>query len=120
MSTEYDRRCMVEGLKLVRRVADAPALREWISAEYLPGEDCQGDDGLLEHARRAGTTIFHPAGSCRMGADDGAVVDPGLRVRGIGGLRVADASIMPTVVSGNTNAACIMIGEKAADLMRAA
>lgn len=120
MSTEYDRRCMVEGLKLVRRVADAPALREWISAEYLPGEDCQGDDGLLEHARRAGTTIFHPAGSCRMGADDGAVVDPGLRVRGIGNLRVADASIMPTVVSGNTNAACIMIGEKAADLMRAA
>lgn len=118
ISTETDRRCMVEGLKLIRRVAETSALREWIAAEYLPGPDCQGDDGLLEHARRAGTTIFHPTSTCRMGSDAGAVVDPALRVNGIEGLRVADASIMPTVVSGNTNAACIMIGEKAADLIR--
>ncbi|MBO1073749.1 GMC family oxidoreductase [Roseomonas marmotae] len=120
MSTELDRRCMVEGLKLIRRVAETRALREWISAEYFPGPECQGDEGLLAHARRAGTTIFHPTSTCRMGGDAGAVVDPELRVRGIEGLRVADASIMPTVVSGNTNAACIMIGEKAADLVRGA
>ena len=118
ISTETDRRCMVEGLKLIRRVAETRALREWIAAEYLPGPDCQGDEGLLEHVRRAGTTIFHPTSTCRMGSDAGAVVDPALRVNGIEGLRVADASIMPTVVSGNTNAACIMIGEKAADLIR--
>ncbi|EHL97924.1 putative alcohol dehydrogenase [Acetobacteraceae bacterium AT-5844] len=118
ISTETDRRCMVEGLKLIRRVAETSALREWIAAEYLPGPDCQDDEGLLEHARRAGTTIFHPTSTCRMGNDAGAVVDPALRVNGIEGLRVADASIMPTVVSGNTNAACIMIGEKAADLIR--
>jgi choline dehydrogenase len=118
LATALDRRCLVEGLKLIRRVAETKALREWISAEYLPGPDCQGDDALLEHCRRAGTTIFHPSGTCRMGTDDAAVVDPQLRVRGIAGLRVADAAIMPTVVSGNTNAACIMIGEKAADLIR--
>ncbi len=118
ISTETDRRCMVEGLKLIRRVAETRALSDWIAAEYLPGPDCQGDDGLLEHARRAGTTIFHPTSTCRMGTDPGAVVDPALRVNGIQGLRVADAAIMPTVVSGNTNAACIMIGEKAADLIR--
>lgn len=120
MSSETDRRCMVEGLKLVRRVAAAPALRPWIESEFLPGPGCEGYDALLEHARRAGTTIFHPAGSCRMGGDPEAVVAPDLRVQGIGGLRVADASIMPTVVSGNTNAACIMIGERAAEFIRQA
>ncbi|MFC7552492.1 GMC family oxidoreductase [Pseudoroseomonas wenyumeiae] len=119
LSAELDRRCTVEGLKLIRRVAETKALREWIEAEYFPGPDCQGDDGLLAHARRAGTTIFHPTSTCRMGGDPGAVVDPELRVNGIAGLRVADASIMPTVVSGNTNAACIMIGEKAAAMIRA-
>ncbi|MDB5370968.1 MAG: choline dehydrogenase [Roseomonas sp.] len=118
LSAATDRRCMVEGLKLIRRVAETRAMRDWIKAEYLPGPDCQGDDGLLAHARRAGTTIFHPTSTCRMGSDAGAVVDPTLRVNGIEGLRVADASIMPTVVSGNTNAACIMIGEKAAALVR--
>jgi choline dehydrogenase len=120
LSTELDRRCTVEGLKLVRRVAETKALREWISAEFLPGPEFQGDEGLLAHARRTGTTIFHPTSTCRMGSDPRAVVDPELRVNGIEGLRVADASIMPTVVSGNTNAACIMIGEKAAAMVRAA
>ncbi|RKK04799.1 choline dehydrogenase [Pseudoroseomonas wenyumeiae] len=119
LSAELDRRCTVEGLKLIRRVAETKAMREWIEAEYFPGPDWQGDDGLLAHARRAGTTIFHPTSTCRMGGDPGAVVDPELRVNGIAGLRVADASIMPTVVSGNTNAACIMIGEKAAAMIRA-
>lgn len=120
LSTEGDRRCMIEGLKLIRRVAATKALSEWIADEYLPGAACEGDEALLGHLRRAGTTIFHPTSTCRMGGDAGAVVDPQLRVNGIDGLRVADASIMPTVVSGNTNAACIMIGEKAADLVRGA
>ncbi|MBC9209306.1 choline dehydrogenase [Roseomonas aerophila] len=120
LSTEGDRRCMIEGLKLIRRVAATQALSEWIAEEYLPGAACEGDEALLGHLRRAGTTIFHPSSTCRMGGDAGAVVDPQLRVNGIDGLRVADASIMPTVVSGNTNAACIMIGEKAADLVRGA
>jgi choline dehydrogenase len=120
LSTETDRRCMVEGLKLTRRLAATRAMSAWIAAEHIPGPDADGDEALLAHARRTGTTIFHPSGTCRMGSDPASVVDTELRVRGIDGLRVADASIMPTVVSGNTNAACIMIGEKAADLIRAA
>ena len=118
LSTELDRRTLVEGLKLGRRIAARPAMQHWIEAEHLPGSDVQGDEALLEHARRYGGSIFHPSGTCKMGRDRMAVVDEGLRVYGLEGLRVADASVMPTVVSGNTNAACIMIGEKAADLVR--
>jgi choline dehydrogenase len=120
LATETDRRCIVEGLKLTRRLAATRALAPFVEAEYLPGPEAQGEEALLAHARRTGTTIFHPCGTCRMGSDPASVVDTELRLRGIAGLRVADASIMPTVVSGNTNAACIMIGEKAADLIRAA
>jgi choline dehydrogenase len=118
LSTDLDRRTLVEGLKLGRRIAARPAMQHWIEAEHLPGPEVQGDAALLEHARRYGGSIFHPSGTCKMGRDKMAVVDDSLRVRGIDTLRVADASIMPTVVSGNTNAACIMIGEKAADLIR--
>ena len=118
LSTETDRRTLVAGLQLGRRIAAHPAMRHWIAAEHLPGPEAVSDDALLEHARRYGGSIFHPSGTCRMGDDRMAVVDAELRLRGIDGLRVADASIMPTVVSGNTNAACIMIGEKAADLVR--
>lgn len=118
LATEGDRRTIVDGLKLARRIADQPAMRAFISNEYMPGEGVASDDALLAYAREYGGSIYHPSGSCKMGSDPGAVVDDSLRVHGIGGLRVADASVMPTVVSGNTNAACIMIGEKCADLIR--
>ena len=118
LATEGDRRTIVDGLKLGRRIAEQPAMRAFITNEYLPGEAVRTDDELLAYAREFGGSIYHPSGTCRMGSDDGAVVDDQLRVRGVSGLRVADASVMPTVVSGNTNAACIMIGEKCADLMQ--
>jgi len=120
LATETDRRCMVEGIKLGRRLAAAPALARWVEHEIVPGAERASDDEVLAFIRATGTTIYHPSGTCRMGGDPGSVVDPALRVRGIEGLRVADASVMPTVVSGNTNAPCIMIGEKCADLVKAA
>jgi choline dehydrogenase len=118
LATELDRRTLVDGLKLGRRIAAQPALQHFIASEDLPGGAVQSDDELLDYARHYGGTIYHPAGTCKMGPDVLAVVDDQLRVHGLTGLRVADASIMPTVVSGNTNAACIMIGEKCADLVR--
>jgi choline dehydrogenase len=118
LATEGDRRMLVEGMKLTRRIATMPALRDWIDSEFVPGPDVRTDDEMLDYIRRTGTTIYHPVGTCKMGGDGEAVVDERLRVRGLADLRVADASIMPTVVSGNTNAACIMIGEKAADMIR--
>ena len=114
LAAQFDRDCMVAGLHLTRKLAATSALSRWIEDEYLPGPAAQGDAGMLEHARTYGSTIFHPSGTCRMGD----VVDNRLRLNGIDGLRIADASIMPTVVSGNTNAACIMIGEKCAAMMR--
>ena len=96
----------------------ARALAPLQVSEEAPGKDRQTDDEILDWVKGAAETTYHPVGTCKMGTDPMAVVDPRLRVHGIGGLRVADASIMPTVVSGNTNAACIMIGEKASDLIR--
>ena len=104
-------------MKLSRKFAATKALSEAISEEWLPGPDVQTDEQYLAAARRIAQTIYHPVGTCRMGTDDHAVVDPRLRVRGIDGLRVADASIMPTITSGNTNAPAIMIGEKAAEMI---
>jgi len=118
LATETDRRTIVEGLKILRRIMEQPAMRRFVEAEYVPGPAVKGDAELLDFARKNGGTVFHPTSTCKMGIDDMAVVDPALRVRGIGALRVADASIMPTVISGNTNAGAIMIGEKAADLVR--
>jgi choline dehydrogenase len=94
-----------------------PALARYIVEELVPGPKVATDADLLEFARQKGTTVFHPTSTCRMGSDVTAVVDERLRVHGFTGLRVADGSIMPTVVSGNTNAACIMIGEKASDMI---
>ncbi len=104
-------------MRLVRKVAAQPALKDYIAAEMAPGEAAQSDEQLLEYVQAKGSTIFHPSSTCRMGGDAGAVVDPRLKVNGVDGLRVADASIMPTLVSGNTNASCIMIGEKAAEMI---
>ncbi len=120
LATETDRRCMIEGVKLGRRLAATRAMGAFVSEELYPGADAAEDEAILAWIRRTGGTIYHPSGTCRMGGDPESVVDPELRVRGIAGLRVADASIMPTVVSGNTNAPAIMIGEKCADLVKAA
>jgi choline dehydrogenase len=119
LATETDRQCMVDGLKLARRLAETEAMKPLIAEELEPGPDVQSDSAFLDYARRRGGTIFHPTSTCMMGpsTNPNAVVDPSLRVHGLQGLRVADASIMPTVVSGNTNAACIMIGEKLADII---
>ena len=119
LSTAHDRATLVAGIRLARRLAATPALSPYVEGEYLPGPASVTDDDLLEFARNKGATIFHPSGTCKMGtaADALAVVDPELRVHGIGGLRVVDCSIMPTLVSGNTNAPVIMIAEKAADMI---
>jgi len=118
LATEHDRQTMVRGLRLSRDIAARPAIARYIASEYLPGQDVRSDDELLDYARGYGGTIYHPCGTAKMGQDAMAVVDDRLRVHGLEGLRVADAAIMPTLVSGNTNAACIMIGEKAAAMMR--
>lgn len=117
LSAQHDRDVIVAGMKLQRRIMGQAAITRYIEEELNPGPQCQTDDQFLEYARAKGTTIFHPTGTCRMGQDAKAVVDERLRVRGIAGLRVVDGSIMPTVVSGNTNAAIVMIGEKGARMM---
>jgi choline dehydrogenase len=118
LSAERDCAVLLEGMKLSRALAARPGMQRYIASEYLPGDAVQGDAELLDYARAYGGTIYHPCGTAKMGDDEMAVVDDNLRVRGVSGLRVADASIMPSLISGNTNAPCIMIGEKAADLLR--
>ncbi|MSP97405.1 MAG: choline dehydrogenase [Betaproteobacteria bacterium] len=117
LSTDADRRMMVDGLKLLRRIVNAEAMRPYVANEEYPGKRVESDADWLAFCRESGETVFHPTSTCRMGADAGSVVDARLRVRGISGLRVIDASIMPAVVSGNTNAAVIAIAEKGADLV---
>jgi choline dehydrogenase len=117
LSDPLDRDTVVAGLKQLRGIMGQPAMRRYIAEERVPGPQVTSDADLLAFARSAGTTVFHPTSTCRMGADASAVVDERLRVRGLAGLRVVDASIMPTVVSGNTNAAVIMIAEKGADMI---
>jgi choline dehydrogenase len=109
---------MLRGLKIGRRISQAPAFARYRAVEVQPGPSVQDDAALLEYIRRAASTVHHPCGSCRMGPDANSVVDEELRVRGIDALRVVDASIFPSVVGGNTNAAVVMIAEKAADLIR--
>ncbi len=119
LATDNDCRTLVEGIRIARRISLCEPLKSRVTGEHAPGDDVPLDDdeATLEWARNTATTIFHPSGTCKMGRDAGAVVDPRLRVHGVGGLRVADASIMPTLVSGNTNAPAIMIGEKASAMI---
>jgi choline dehydrogenase len=117
LDTQGDRDTMVAGMRLARKIIEIPDMKAYVRREVLPGPNVNSDQEMLEYIRDYGSTIFHPTSTCRMGQDDMAVVDERLRVRGLEGLRVADASVMPTVVSGNTNATCIMIGEKAADMI---
>ena len=117
LATENDRRVMVDGLRFIRRIAAAKPLAGYIVREEFPGAQAQTDEELLAFCRESGDTVFHPTSTCRMGTDERSVVDSQLRVRGLAGLRVVDASVMPSVVSGNTNAAVIAIAEKAADLI---
>jgi choline dehydrogenase len=119
LSAEEDRRALREGVRMMREVARQPALDPYRSEELFPGEDIQSDEAVDAWIRSAAETIYHPVGTCRMGADGDpmAVVDAQLRVRGLKGLRVVDASVMPTLVGGNTNAPTIMIAEKAADMI---
>ncbi|WP_439521857.1 GMC family oxidoreductase [Marivita sp.] len=118
LSTDHDRALMVAGTKLMRRIADTEALRSVIENELLPGSDIQSDDEIAAYARKTSWTVFHQCSTCRMGRDPThSVVDERLRVHGVQGLRVADASIFPSIPTGNTNAPAIMVGEKASDLI---
>lgn len=107
----------LRGLELARRIIAAPAFAHYRAAEVQPGPAVQGEQALADYVRRSAYTVHHPVGSCRMGADRDAVVDPELRVRGVEGLRVVDASVFPRIVGGNTNAVVVMVAERAADLM---
>ena len=118
LDTDLDRRTAVAAVKAARRIASTPAMQTYVKRELKPGPEAEDDDALLDFCRRAGATIFHPTGTCRMGSDPMAVVDARLRVHGVGGLRVIDCSAMPTLVSGNTNAPAVMMAEKAVDMIR--
>ena len=115
--TPRDRATSIAALRLARRIAEQPALKALIVREVRPGPEAQSDEALLEHIARLGATSYHPIGTCKMGSDAMAVVDHELRVHGIKGLRVADASIMPTMVSSNTNAPSFLIGERCAEFL---
>jgi choline dehydrogenase len=114
LATENDRRVLVEGLKLIRRICATPPMRDYVEGEFMPGGNVVSDDDWLAYCRERGETVFHPTSTCSIGT----VVDEKLRVKGVQGLRVIDASVMPAVPSGNINAAVIAVAEKAADLLK--
>jgi choline dehydrogenase len=117
LATETDRAAFIEGLKVLRKILSAPALKPYVAEEVAPGPKVSSDEELLSFCRQTGSTVYHPTSTCRMGNDPLAVVDQRLRLRGIEGLRVVDASVMPDLMSGNTNAPTIMIAEKASDMI---
>ena len=117
LSSPPDAELTVRAVRIARAIMTAPAMAPFQVSEIAPGVDRTTDDEILDWVKRAAETTYHPVGTCKMGSDPMAVVDAQLRVHGIAGLRVADASIMPTLTSGNTNAPSIMIGEKAADMV---
>lgn len=118
LSTDLDRRIAVAAVKAARAIAASAPMRSLVRREVSPGPDARSDADLLEFCRNHGATIFHPSGTCRMGHDALAVVDERLRVHGVAGLRIVDCSVMPTLVSGNTNAPVVAMAEKAVDLIR--
>jgi len=120
LGTRGDQETMIAALKISRRIFQTPTMQRHVAEEFWPGAQVDTDEGLLEHAKRTGSTTFHQTSTCMMGTHEKTAVDTELRVHGIEGLRVVDASVMPTVISGNTNAATIMIAEKAFDLILAA
>jgi choline dehydrogenase len=117
LATETDRRANIDGIRILRKILAAPSLKPYVVDEAYPGSNVTSDEDILGYCRQTGSTVYHPTSTCRMGDDALAVVDPRLRVRGIEGLRVVDASIMPDLISGNTNAPVIMIAEKASDMI---
>jgi choline dehydrogenase len=119
LSSPVDAELTLKAIRLARRIMTAPSMAKLQVTEIAPGVDTTRDDEIIDWVKRAAETTYHPVGTCRMGTDALAVVDARLRVHGIAGLRVADASVMPTLTSGNTNAPSIMIGEKAADMVLA-
>ena len=117
LSTEDDRRVAADSVRVTRRIIGMPALQKYRPEEFRPGPEIDGDVALAKAAGDIATTIFHPVSTCKMGSDDLAVVDARLKVRGLTGLRVIDASVMPTISSGNTNAPTMMIAEKGAAML---
>ena len=117
LSDENDVDVLCAGVQIARKIFAAPALKEVSLGEFAPGMAVRSRDEIRQYTRETGGTIHHPVGTCKMGEDPAAVVDPRLRVHGIAGLRVVDASIMPTLTTGNTNAPAIMIGEKGAAMI---
>ena len=117
LTDERDLEPMTKGIRLIRRIFDSDPFRSSFRGELLPGTGYQTDAQLSDYLRSNAQSMYHPVGTCRMGGDSGAVVDARLRVRGLEGLRVVDASVMPRISSGNTNAPTIMIAEKAADMI---
>jgi choline dehydrogenase len=117
LRSEYDMQAVIKGIRIARHIAAQPALKGLVVEEVLPGPSVTTDEQLADEVRRRGVSNLHPVGSCSMGHGPNAVVDPRLRVHGIGGLRVVDASIMPSIIAGNTNAPTIMIAEKASDMI---
>ncbi|MBU0582120.1 MAG: choline dehydrogenase [Alphaproteobacteria bacterium] len=119
LSADRDWQSLRAGFRVARNLAAQPSMAPFVAAEFFPGPQCESDEEIDEHIRKTSITVHHPAGTCRMGVDEGSVVDPELRLRGLAGLRIVDASVMPDLPCGNINAAVIMIAEKAADLIRA-
>lgn len=117
LEADHDRQLSIKAMRMARAIVGTRAVGGLVEEAVWPSDAIEDDQDLLDHARAYGNTGYHPVGTCRMGIDENAVVDPDLRVKGVSGLRVVDASVMPRIVSGNTNAAAIMIGEKGADMI---
>ena len=117
LSSQLDRDTLIAGVKLIRKLMQSEPMKEFCDDEIQPGYEFSSDAQILDFVKNKAETLYHPSGTCKMGFDENAVVDKNLKVHGIKGLRIADASIMPTLISGNTNAACMMIGERCADFI---